>query len=74
MTMTTLRIACGLACFMYALQRASAQCIITVAGPISVEGSPAVSQQFAGLGWGIATDGASGWYVSDASGEQHAGR
>lgn len=46
----------------------SAQCIVTVAGPLSIEGSPATTQQIANP-YGISVDETNGGYVlSDASG------
>ena len=44
---------------------AAAQCMVTIMGPISVEGSPATAQQFAGVS-GIASDAAGGFYMSDS--------
>lgn len=49
-----------------AAHRATAQCVVTIAGPIAVEGSPATSQTLSGV-FGIATDGAQGYYISDSS-------
>lgn len=46
------------------LARAAAQCIVTVAGPLTIPGSPATSQQLTQPA-GIVSDGASGWYVAD---------
>ena len=44
-----------------------AQCIVTIAGPFAVPGSPATSQQIA-QPRGIVSDGASGWFFADAGG------
>ena len=47
-----------------AAQQSAAQCVVTIAGPISVEGSPATTQTLSGV-FGIATDGAQGYYIAD---------
>ena len=41
-----------------------AQCIVTIAGPFAIPGSPATSQQLVQPS-GIVSDGASGWYFAD---------
>lgn len=43
----------------------SAQCVVTIAGPLSVEGAPAVAMQLASPR-GVASDAAGGFYFSDA--------
>jgi hypothetical protein len=46
----------------------AAQCIVTVAGPLSIEGSPATAQQIAGA-YGVVADPARGGYlVTDFTG------
>ena len=52
--------------FALSIQESVAQCVVTIAGPISVEGSPATTQTLSGA-FGIATDGAQGYYISDSS-------
>ena len=41
-----------------------AQCIVTIAGPLALPGSPATTQQLT-QPCGIVSDGASGWYFTD---------
>lgn len=41
-----------------------AQCIVTIAGPLAIPGSPATSQQLVQPS-GIVSDGASGWFFAD---------
>ena len=47
-----------------AISRVDAQCIVTVAGPLAIPGSPATSQQLVQPS-GIVSDGALGWYFAD---------
>ena len=47
---------------------ATAQCIVTISGPLCVGGSPATMQPFASP-FGVAPDGSGGWFVSDAAGD-----
>lgn len=64
--MRTLATALGIsAIFLFArMHPALAQCIVSIMGPISVEGSPATAQQLFGV-WGVASDTNGGFFVSD---------
>lgn len=48
------------------LSSASAQCVVTIAGPVNVEGAPALTMQLASP-WGVATDAAGGLFFTDTS-------
>jgi len=50
--------------FVLAVDSVQAQCIVTIAGPLAIPGSPATSQQLVQPS-GIVSDGASGWFFAD---------
>lgn len=45
-------------------RRCSAQCVVTIAGPLNVEGAPATAMQLSNP-FGIAVDGAGGFFFAD---------
>ena len=49
----------------YTVRSIHAQCIVTTAGPLTIEGAPAIFAQLASP-LGIAFDGGSVWYISDS--------
>ena len=48
------------------LSAASAQCVVSIAGPVNVEGAPALAMQLASP-WGVTTDAAGGLFFTDTS-------